>query len=182
MKKILILGHGPNPKPEISGAQITTLDMVKYPSIDVKWNLENIPLPFNRNKFDEILLSHVLEHISKEKYSGLMKELHRITKDKGIVKIYVPFFSFFTAFHPDHKNTFTYTSFNKFEPEHPMNKEKGIAFRIKRKRINFGINRQTRIFNSILNPLINTFPLLYCRFFCWILPSEELQFELEVIK
>jgi len=182
MRNILILGHGPNPKPKIRGVKITTLDMVKYPSIDVKWNLEKLPLPFKKDEFDEVWAYHIIEHISKEKYDKLMEEIHRITKNGGLIKINVPFFAFFTAFHADHKNIFTYTSFNKFEPSHPLHKEKKVAFKIQKRKIIFGVNKYTKVFNPIVNPMINSFPLFYCRFLCWILPSEELQFELKTIK
>ena len=181
-KYVLSMGHGPNPKPKSSDLEFITLDIVNYPTIDVVWNLEKLPLPFKDNLFDEIQAYHILEHVSKDKFEELIEELHRILKPNGILKIKVPFFSFCSAFHPDHKNTFTYTSFNKYEPSHPLHKEKNVSFRIKKRRIIFSTQKQARFLNFIINPIINAFPLLYCRFFCWILPSEELQFELEALK
>ncbi len=182
MRKILSVGHGPQPKPNRPGIEFVTLDYVKYPDIDVVWDLEKHPLPFKDDEFDEVLASHVIEHVSKYRYDRLMEEIYRITKNGGMVRIRLPFFSFFTAFHPDHKNTFTYTSFNKFEPGHALHAEKKASFRIVRRKIIFGTNRYTRIFNPLFNPVINAVPMLYSRFFCWILPCEELQFDLQTIK
>jgi hypothetical protein len=34
----------------------------------------------------------------------------------------------------------------------------------------------------VLTALINAFPLAYERFFCWMLPANELYFELEPLK
>lgn len=182
MKRVLIVGHGPQSKPKVKNTVFVTLDMIKYPEVDKVWNLEKLPLPFKKNEFDEIWAYHVIEHVSKDKFDKLMENLYRILKPEGLIKIKVPFFSSFMAFHVDHKNFFTYTSFNKFEPFHPLHREKKVSFKIKKREIIFGTQSQTRIFNFILNPIINAFPLVYCRLFCWILPSEELQFELEVVK
>jgi hypothetical protein len=36
--------------------------------------------------------------------------------------------------------------------------------------------------SRVITGLINLVPLLYERFFCWMLPANELYFELEVVK
>jgi predicted SAM-dependent methyltransferase len=181
-KEILIIGNGPQPKPKIKNTKITALDIVKYPTIDVVWNLEELPLPFEKNKFDEIWASHVIEHVPRDKFDKLMEEIHRILRNGGKVKIRVPFFAFFAAFHVDHKNFFTHNSFNKYEPKHPLHDEKKVSFKILEKKIIFGNDRRTKIFNPLLNPIINLSQDFYCRFFCWILPSEEIRFELQALK
>jgi len=65
--------------------------------------------------------------------------------------------------------------------EKDWNKKLYNKFKVVNKKINY-----TRInhkwLNYIFNPLINTFPLIYERFFCYMLPCSEIIFDLEVIK
>jgi len=189
MREVLILGHGPpiidgnpNPRPRLPSTKVTTLDYVKWESIDVKWNLEKFPLPFRTNQFDEVWAFHVIEHVSRDRLDRLMEEIHRITKKGGLVWIKVPFHSFFGAHHQDHKTEFIYTAFNKYEPTHTFHGEKKVGFWVRKKQINFGMYPQTKQFNWFFNPIVNAFPIFYERFFCWIFPCEELEFDLETIK
>lgn len=48
-------------------------------------------LPFNDNRFDEILIEHVLEHIEHKDGDFVMNEIHRVLKPGGIVTIEVPY-------------------------------------------------------------------------------------------
>jgi len=52
-------------------------------------NLEKLPLPFEDNSIDEILLNQVLEHL-KINPLDFMQEVYRILKPKGIIKIGLP--------------------------------------------------------------------------------------------
>jgi len=63
----------------------------KYPvNSDVKHlDISSLPLPFSDGYADEILISHLFEHLSCNKYS-LMKEISRILKPDGKVVIRVP--------------------------------------------------------------------------------------------
>ena len=54
-------------------------------------------------------------------------------------------------------------------------------FEIKRVRINYGVGRAS-VLNWLINPLINLNHSFYCRFFAWILPASEIEFELMVVK
>lgn len=63
-----------------------------YTNLDKKdLNLNIMPYPFMDNKFDEIILYHVLEHL-KNPYDVVI-ELHRIIKTGGILKIVLPQFA-----------------------------------------------------------------------------------------
>jgi predicted SAM-dependent methyltransferase len=48
------------------------------------------PAPFRDECFDEILMSHVVEHMTLDDGRALMKECHRILKPGGIVTVIVP--------------------------------------------------------------------------------------------
>lgn len=48
------------------------------------------PAPFRDECFDEILMSHVVEHMTLDHGRALMKECHRILKPGGVVTVIVP--------------------------------------------------------------------------------------------
>ena len=81
------------------------LDVVRLPGVDVVHDLEKFPYPFDDNTFDLIEASQVLEHV--DNLRGVMKELARILKPGGKLKIDVPHFSSNTAYmDPTHKRFF----------------------------------------------------------------------------
>jgi SAM-dependent methyltransferase len=82
------------------------LDISNLCEPDVLHDLDNIPYPFKNNTFDLIESDHVLEHLSKP--FEVMKELHRILKPAGILKVRVPHFSRAMS-HPQHKSGFDIT-------------------------------------------------------------------------
>jgi hypothetical protein len=61
-------------------------------------DLEVFPWPWPDNSADEVLLSHVLEHLgaTTEVYLGIIKELYRVCRDGAKIVIAVP--------HPRHDN------------------------------------------------------------------------------
>ena len=79
-----------------SGSKIldgyTNVDKYDYYKPDVVHDLEIFPYPFKDNSIDEILLSHVLEHIgqSPDIFLGIVKEFYRICRNNSIIKIIVP--------------------------------------------------------------------------------------------
>lgn len=77
---------------------------------DVTWNLEKMPYPFKNNEFDEILLSHVLEHLSEP--IDVLKEIIRISKNHAKIVIRVPHAtSYANIASIQHKINFTEHSF-----------------------------------------------------------------------
>ena len=79
-----------------SGSKIlkgyVNVDKFQYYNPDVVHDLEKFPYPFKDNSVDEILLSHVLEHIGQNPdiFNNIIKELYRICKNNSIVDIRVP--------------------------------------------------------------------------------------------
>ena len=79
-----------------SGSKIldnyTNVDKYDYYKPDIVHDLEIFPYPFKDNSVDEILLSHVLEHIgqSPEIFLGIVKEFYRICRNNSMIKIIVP--------------------------------------------------------------------------------------------
>jgi|SRR3989338_5434853 len=89
------------------------LDNIKLGGVDVVHDLNKFPYPFQDNHFDEIYTNHVLEHLTD--LVRVMKELYRITKNNGVIRIKVPYFNCQGAYQdPTHKRFFTYVTFDYF--------------------------------------------------------------------
>lgn len=144
-------------------------------------NLEK-KLPFKDNSVDEILIYHTLEHITN--FIPLMHEFHRICIKGTKIKIKTPFYSSWGQFNdPTHVRFFSPFTFNYFKKgnySHEVGAKQDM-FEVSKVKINFAIGRAKKL-NFILNPLINFNQEFYCRFFAWILPSSEIEFELIVLK
>lgn len=160
------------------------LDNVKLPGVDKVHDLEKKKLPFKKNEFDIIILNHILEHIKN--FHELIAEIHRIAKPNAIIKIKTPFYSSWGQFADiTHVRFFSWKTFDYFQENYPYKyyKKTKPTFNVLKKRIIFGVyDSPTRFLNWLINPIVNTFPRFYMRFFAWSIPCEELQFELEVIK
>src|SRR3989344_8419660 len=76
-----------------------------YPAFepDVLHDLNKLPYPFPDNRFELIEMFHVLEHLDEP--LGVIRELRRISKNKGLNAIKVPHFSRGFS-HPEHKRGF----------------------------------------------------------------------------
>ena len=79
-----------------SGSKIldgyTNVDKYDYYKPDIVHDLEIFPYPFEDNSVDEILLSHVLEHIgqSPDIFLKIIKEFYRVCHNDSLIKIIVP--------------------------------------------------------------------------------------------
>ncbi len=158
------------------------VDSSKTVKPDKVWNLEKTPLPFKSNSVDEILAYHVLEHVNN--FIKLMHDFNRICKDGAVIKIKTPFYSSWGQFNdPTHVRFFTPFTFNYFKRggySYQVGADKDL-FLVKKVRINFGVGR-SKILNWLINPLLNLNHTFYCRFFAWIFPASEIEYELRVIK
>lgn len=136
------------------------LDSVSLPGVNIVHNIENLPLPFSNNEFDEILCKDILEHVE---YIPVLKDLHRILKPEGILKIQVPHFSSKNNFvDPTHKKLFSVSTFDFFvrgtkHYEHKAHYYFDFSFsKILSRSITFsGDIRNSKAF--FLNPLVNKF-------------------------
>ena len=61
-------------------------------NVDIQHDLEKFPYPFEDDSVEEIILSHVLEHIGKDHdiFIKILKEFYRICTNKALIKISVP--------------------------------------------------------------------------------------------
>jgi len=99
-KTSLLLGCGHNRKKcvcyadNIEWGNLITLDMNPAVNPDVLWSLDDIPLPFDDESFDELAAYDVLEHCGRQGdwrgYFSEFQEYHRILKPGGLFGILVP--------------------------------------------------------------------------------------------
>ena len=68
------------------------VDKFDYYDVDKVHDLEKFPYPFDDGVVDEILLSHVLEHIGQDPdvFNKIITELYRICKNNALINIHVP--------------------------------------------------------------------------------------------
>src|SRR3989344_219538 len=90
----------------------TNIDYVKFTGIDMCFDLNKLPYPFEDCEIDEILMSHCLEHL--ENPILVIEELARILKQGAKLTIKVPHFSSSGAFSPLHRTYWHSRIFNHY--------------------------------------------------------------------
>lgn len=88
------------------------LDSIHIPGVDVVHDIEKLPLPFGDSEFDEILAQDVLEHVD---YIPVLKDLHRILKKGGLLRVRTPHFTSKNNFiDPTHRRMFSVNTWDFF--------------------------------------------------------------------
>lgn len=168
---------------------------LNFDSVDYGGNtlgdLNRYPWPFPENHFEEILCSHILEHLPN--FNAVVTELWRVSRHGTHIEVRVPFF-LSTKFYsePDHRTPFGIRSFDNYEDfsgrklrfyekwklGHRTNYGSPARFVVESKRFHFSNFAALRW----LNGPINLEPVLYERFFATWLTPEEVFFRLRVVK
>lgn len=81
---------------------------------DILLDVEQADWAFEDNRFDYILMKHVLEHVGKDfaDFARIMRNLHRILSPAGILEIHVPHYRHETYWSdPTHVRAFTALTF-----------------------------------------------------------------------
>ena len=98
-------------------------------------------LPFDNNKFDEVLASHFLEHIRNgENLYFVFTEIWRVLKNGGLLIVRLPHSESPEAFYPDHLSYWNekmltamvndpYQSYGKYDFDVVEMKREGFEFR-----------------------------------------------------
>jgi len=178
--KILDIGCGRN-KVKVENAEVIGLDFYNKRDADVICNLEDGKLPFEDNEFDEIYSKHTLEHIRN--VLPIIDEMWRVTKPHGKIKILVPYFASSLAHSSlDHVRFFSYTSFFPYKIDDLAHFNwTPTTFKVKAKYM-FSTHYGLKTIGKIIDFIINKIPRIYQRLFCFILPTEAISYELEVVK
>lgn len=173
----LNLGCGRNIKKDC-----INLDSVSLPGVDVVHDVESLPLPFGDEEFDEIRCDNILEHIE---YIPVLKELHRILKPRGLLRIRVPHFSSRNNYvDPTHKKRFSIDTFDFFveDSDHCKNYYFDFHFsKITYRRIKF-FKKGLFWGNRLIEPLVNLNRKAQClyesTFLCRLIPANDIVAEL----
>lgn len=120
---LLVLGCGTKPrKPDATWPEVVNLDLLPLPGVDVVWNLNERPWPFESESFDSIEADNVIEHV--DDLIGFVEECHRILKqrrsngDPGTLVVTGPLAgSLNHLIDPTHKRGLTEYTFDFFDPE-----------------------------------------------------------------
>ena len=88
------------------------VELTPLPGVSVVCDITH-GLPFKNESVDELICVHVLEHI--EDMKGIMKELHRVLKSGGLLRIWVPHCFSAVAFGDStHVRFFTFETLTQF--------------------------------------------------------------------
>src|SRR4051794_2162514 len=172
---VLHIGAG---KRKIAGA--VTLDINPRVNPDVVWDLNVFPYPFPDSTFDRIVCEHVIEHLAQ--VISVMEELHRVTKPGGRIYVTVPHFSslnFNTD--PTHVHAFSSRSFDYLCVDTDLVKYDYSTVRFRKLTGRMTMQPMTGL-NRLLMRLINNNLKLYEEHLAYIVPGQDLQFVLEVLK
>jgi SAM-dependent methyltransferase len=66
----------------------TNVDRVAHPGVDVIWDLDEHPWPFDDQAFDEVRAVQLFEHLTDP--LGFMADAHRVLQPGGLLLIVVP--------------------------------------------------------------------------------------------
>jgi SAM-dependent methyltransferase len=103
--RVLDIGCGTN---KVAGA--IGMDVNPRTAADVIHDLDRLPYPFAADEFDEVIGRHVIEHVRDP--MAVMCELHRITRNGGVVKLVAPHWTnpdFATDLtHRNHLNSYSF--------------------------------------------------------------------------
>lgn len=171
------------------------VDLDLYSGVDLLGDLHH--LPFHDSSVDFLLTQHTLEHV--EDPLQCIREIYRVVKPGGLVKIVVPHYSS-SGFWMDltHRNPFSVRSFEYFDRDFAHKAGfpcylKEVNLRTLSRRLIYWpprlgghsyFKRQVLIIlNRLLSALANLSPTFCERFWCyWVGGFFEVHFELEVMK
>tara|TARA_B100001964_G_scaffold58945_1_gene66833 strand:- start:86 stop:646 length:561 start_codon:yes stop_codon:yes gene_type:complete len=159
---------------------------------DIRHDLDDFPYPFDSDIFDLVEADHLLEHL--EEPFNVMKELHRITKAGGQIRIRVPHFSRGFA-HAEHKCGFDVTFPLYFDPDFKGGYQ-GVALEVAKIRLRWFAQPYLKItlfprliytigitVGSIIDFFANISPLFCSRCWCFLIGGfEEIEIHFRVRK
>lgn len=115
--ELLNLGCGQDIRPSSKREAWTNLDHAALPGVDVVWDLERGPWPFEEGRFDGIIAFDIWEHL--DGWWLFVQEAHRILKVGGQIKIRTCAYGVEQSFRdPDHRRWATRETFCYWTPGH----------------------------------------------------------------
>ena len=187
--KILDVGCGQN---KVKGS--IGIDRLLMKNVDVVHELDKFPWPFHDDFFDRIIFKHSIAHL--DNLLQVMEEVHRIGKSNATVECITPHFScdnYYTD--PTHKHPMGYRSMYyvcdnivdwkyKYTDVNFLLLDTYISFG--EYMIDFNHDEAKKRFNLHyflgIEFLVNKFPRIYEKFFCFIFPANTVYFKLKIKK
>lgn len=186
--KILDIGCGNSKTPGALG-----IDSNPATQADVFHDLNSFPWPLPANTFNQIICSHIVEHV--DDLIKFMEEVHRLSQSGAKIKIVTPHFSSrFSYTDPTHVRHLGFRSFDYFIAKRPLPHtlltrafETQFAvpdfylkplFRLEM--VQLRLARPFRLLG--MQWFANHFPDFYELYLTWICPARDVYFILEVIK
>lgn len=179
-KKILDVGCGPCKTQNSIG-----VDQVALPGVDVVCNL-NQPWPFKARSFHKIIFRHSINHFDNLEF--ILRETKRVANDGALIEIIAPHFSSDNIFtDPTVKFFLGYRSLNYYcyNTTSSYQYYSDLKFHLIKRKIYLYKSQingfRDQCINGLLYPLewlINKFPRLYEKFFCFIFRANEITFTL----
>lgn len=162
------------------------VDANRQSDADLLHDLEMVPYPFRDNSFERVICNGIIEHL--DDVVAVMEELHRICCSGAVISITTPYFTSVDAFtDPTHKHYFSSRSFDYFTGDFPeYSFYSRVRFRKRAVDIRFwslprlGNIRPQHWLGAKL--LADHAPMIYERFFAYVLPAQTITFELTVVK
>jgi len=160
---------------------------------DIVHDLNHYPWPLEADRFDRIIASHIVEHVTD--MVRFMEEIHRVGRPGALVEIVTPHFSSrFSHTDPTHLRHLSLFSFDYFV-DHPPFRPGLISRAFETQspvpafytRARF---RKARAFLRFARPfrltgvqwLANRFPYFYEAYLPFLIPARDLYFTLQVVK
>ena len=169
----LNLGCGKQPR-----ESYINVDITRFPGVDIVHDLNKYPWPFKDSYFEMVRAPYVVELL--DDFIKAIEEIWRISKPGAKVIVLSPLFpNMRSAQDPLTKKFMTWNTFDYFDVEND-----GLDYYSKAK---FNILKRTIIFSrnkhlQWISFFPNIFPKFYCRFLFNIFPSNEIIYELDVVK
>ncbi|MBI4347402.1 MAG: methyltransferase domain-containing protein [Elusimicrobia bacterium] len=138
---------------------------------DIYHDLDAYPWPFADDRFQEVRLHHVLEHLGDP--DRAVREARRICAPGGIVSIVTPHFSSYESYGDiTHKFHFGLVTFKPYYSGEPP------PFGLRLRKLHFGSSPLCwpgRLIAALSYDL-------YEKYFCWIFPGRNMEFRLVAVK
>jgi predicted SAM-dependent methyltransferase len=135
-------------------SRFTVIDVTALSGVNLVCDLAQ-GLPLASGSVDEVICVHVLEHINDLK--AIMKEIHRVLKPGGILKIWVPHcFSPIAFGDSTHVRFFTFETLSQFDKNSPGSYYYDFHFELIQSRMQiFRRWYKVKWFDKILESLVN---------------------------
>jgi len=147
-----LLEIGPGTSPRLIGKNVVYLDRRDLPLPNfIIWDLQNLPLPFPDDTFDECQAHQVFEHIPS--LAPVFDEIHRILKPTGLLKLGVPHYKGEPLEGPwlDHVHQFSERTFKNLEIDTCTKKWKIVYMKVERYRDRASlITKRGRVIKSVM--------------------------------